>query len=297
MLPIINKEIEGTKYSIYDARVLPENPLLGLNLKNTTKLHLLQGPITVFEGDTYAGDARIRDMEPKEERLISYAVDLGMEVNPVEATAPNQLQTVKIVKGILYANSRLQQTKTYNVRNRTDKDRVLLIEHPIRPNWKLLDTEKPFESSRDVYRFLVAVPAAKAASLKVVEQQNQSSEIALTNANDQTVRLYLSSTVVSPKVKEALEKATTFRTKLAETGKELMEAKQQIKDIGTDQVRIRADMERLPQNSPLFQRYLKKLDGQETQIEQIQEKIATLRQQEDGQRKKYEAFLESLDIE
>ena len=131
----------------------------------------------------------------------------------------------------------------------------------------------------------------------MVEQQNQSSEIALTNANDQTVRLYLSSTVVSPKVKEALEKATTFRTKLAETGKELMEAKQQIKDIGTDQVRIRADMERLPQNSPLFQRYLKKLDGQETQIEQLQEKIATLRQQEDGQRKKYEAFLESLDIE
>ena len=177
MLPIINKEIEGTKYSIYDARVLPENPLLGLKLKNTTKLHLLQGPITVFEGDTYAGDARIRDMEPKEERLISYAVDLGMEVNPVEATAPNQLQTVKIVKGILYANSRLQQTKTYNVKNRTDKDRMLLIEHPIRPNWKLLDTEKPMESSRDMYRFLVAVPAGKTASLKVVEQQNQGSEI------------------------------------------------------------------------------------------------------------------------
>ncbi len=82
-LPIINKDVEGTRVSIYNERTQAKFPLLGLKFKNTSGLHLMQGPITVFEGSNYAGDARILDLEPNEERLLSYAVDLGTEVNPV----------------------------------------------------------------------------------------------------------------------------------------------------------------------------------------------------------------------
>ncbi|HEY7425169.1 MAG TPA: DUF4139 domain-containing protein, partial [Gemmataceae bacterium] len=83
LLPIINKDVEGTRVSIYNERTQAKFPLLGLKFKNTSGLHLMQGPITVFEGSNYAGDARILDLQPGEERLISYAVDLGTEVNPV----------------------------------------------------------------------------------------------------------------------------------------------------------------------------------------------------------------------
>ena len=83
LLPIVNKDVEGTRCSIYNERTQAKFPLLGLKFKNTSGLHLMQGPITVFEGSNYAGDARILDVEPNEERLISYAVDLGTEVNPV----------------------------------------------------------------------------------------------------------------------------------------------------------------------------------------------------------------------
>ena len=83
LLPIINKDVEGTRVSIYNERTQAKFPLLGLKFKNTTGLHLSQGPITVFDGSNYAGDSRILDVEPNEERLLSYAVDLGMEVNPV----------------------------------------------------------------------------------------------------------------------------------------------------------------------------------------------------------------------
>ena len=57
MLPIIGDEVEIEKLSIYNASVLPRNPLNGARLKNTTKKHLLQGPITVFAENSYAGDA------------------------------------------------------------------------------------------------------------------------------------------------------------------------------------------------------------------------------------------------
>src|SRR5262249_19782086 len=91
MLPIVNQPIEGKKVSIYNPQVHAKYPLLGLKLKTTTGLHLTQGPITVFDSSRYAGDARILDLEPNEDRLISYAVDLGTEVEPVAASTPDRL--------------------------------------------------------------------------------------------------------------------------------------------------------------------------------------------------------------
>src|SRR5207244_1706045 len=56
LLPIVGKEVEGTRVSIYNERTQAKFPLLGLKLKNTSGLHLMQGPVTVFEGSSYAGD-------------------------------------------------------------------------------------------------------------------------------------------------------------------------------------------------------------------------------------------------
>ena len=85
LIPIVNGEVEGNKLSIYNQRVNARYPLNGFRLKNSTALHLLQGPITVFDGGIYAGDARIADLPPGQERLISYALDLKTEV---ETQAP-----------------------------------------------------------------------------------------------------------------------------------------------------------------------------------------------------------------
>src|SRR5262249_56915766 len=79
MLPIVGKDVEGQRVSIYNPGVQARHPLLGLRLKNTSGLHLNQGPVTVFEGSTYAGDTRVLDVQPNEERLVACASDLGRE--------------------------------------------------------------------------------------------------------------------------------------------------------------------------------------------------------------------------
>jgi hypothetical protein len=297
MLPIVNQPIKGSKVSIYNQKVHAKYPLLGLKLKNTTGLHLTQGPITVFDSSRYAGDARILDLQPNEERLISYAVDLGTEVEPVAKSTPDHLIAVKIVKGILYATSKWRESKSYQVKNRSEQDRVLLIEHPFRADWKLVSPEKPAERSREVYRFQVAVPAGKPARLEVVEEQDRVSQVILSNSDDQTIRLYLTSKVSSPKVREALAQAIALKTKLADTLRVIAKAEADLKAITDDQARLRANLERVPKTSAAYQRYLKKFDEQEPQIEKLQEQIRKARQKEEEQRKAYETFLVSLNVE
>ena len=80
MLPILNTAIEGRKVSIYDPSVHAKHPLSGLQLTNSTAVHIMQGPVTVFDSDSYAGDALIGDLAPGSQRLISYAMDLDVEV-------------------------------------------------------------------------------------------------------------------------------------------------------------------------------------------------------------------------
>src|SRR4029078_12540588 len=101
MLPIVGKDVEGSKLSIYNERVQVKHPLLGLRFKNTSGAHLNQGPITVFEGNVYAGATRVLDVQPNEERLLSYAIDLGTEVDPKAGAGKQQITSVKAVKGIV----------------------------------------------------------------------------------------------------------------------------------------------------------------------------------------------------
>src|SRR6185369_2452203 len=99
MLAILNGSVQGEKVSIYNPNVQAKHPLNGLKLTNSTGLHLMQGPVTVFDDGTYAGDARIEDLPPGSERLISYALDLDTEVAPESKPQPEQLVKVKVAKG------------------------------------------------------------------------------------------------------------------------------------------------------------------------------------------------------
>jgi hypothetical protein len=169
MLPILDQTIQGHKFSIYNETVHAKYPLLGLKLKNTSGQPLTQGPITVYDGGTFGGDTRILDLQPNEERLLSYALDQGTEVKIETKQTPSPDMFFKIGADSLSAKYDVRETKTYTLKNRSSHDREVLIEHPLRSEWKLVEPKKPAEQTRDLYRFQVSVPAGKTVSLDVVE--------------------------------------------------------------------------------------------------------------------------------
>jgi hypothetical protein len=297
MLPIITKDIEGTKVSIYNQGTHAKFPLLGLKFKNTSGMNLMQGPITVFENNSYAGDSRILDLQPDEERLLSYAIDLGAEVEPINAANNGKLTKVKVNKGILYTTTLIHEAKTYKAKNRSQTDRLLIVEHPYRPEFHLVSSQKPSEQARDVYRFEVKVPAGKTADLNVAEERDVISAVQLSNSDDQTMRVFLNETVTSAKVKAALQKAIELRTIWAKTQQDLGQVQKQLKDVTDDQGRLRANMKELPQSSPLFKKYLEKLEKQEGEIEEMQATIKKLQDMEHTQRQAFDNYLGGLDVE
>ncbi len=180
MLPILNQHVEGNKVSIYNTSVHTRYPLLGLRLKNTSGQPLTQGPITVYEDGSYAGDTRILDLQAGEERLLSYALDLGTEIKPEHKTNLGPHMTLRIDSATLTANFKVRETTTYQIKNRSPHERVVILEHPLRGDWNLITPAKLPERSRDVYRFQVVVPSGQLVKYDVVEEQGRVEPFTLT---------------------------------------------------------------------------------------------------------------------
>lgn len=266
LLPIVTEEIQGDKLSIYNETTHAKFPLLGLRFRNTTKLHLMQGPITVYDNSSYAGDARILDLQPNEERLLSYAIDLGVEVEPVVHEAKERIIQIKIVKGVLQSTVKTRASKTYTIKNRTEHERTVLIEHPYRSEFTLVKPEKAEERARDVYRFEVLVAAGKTARRDVVEEKEEQGNRPLADIDEESVRFVASQRVTSEKVKEALAQTMALKGKLLATRQENARKNQRLAEIGNDQARLRANLKEVPPSSEAYKRYVKKFDAQESEI-------------------------------
>jgi len=297
LLPIVAKDVETKRVSIYNERTHAKFPLLGLQLKNTSGAHLMQGPITVFEGSVYGGDAKIADLQPNEERLISYAVDLGTEVDAKPSSDNGRITSVKAVKGVIHTTTKVRETKTYTVANRNDVERSMLIEHPVRNDFKLTDTDKPTETAADVYRFAVKVPAGKTETKAVTEERLLNQGVNIASTNDDQIRFFLNQTAITPKVKAALEQAMSLRWDLQKVTREIQEQEKQLKVITDDQGRLRANLREMPTTAAAYKRYLEKFDQQETQIEAFQAKIKTLQADEHAKKKAFDDYLAALDAE
>jgi hypothetical protein len=297
MLPIVGERVEVEKVAIYDDRVLAKHPLSGLRLVNTTKLDLMQGPVTVFEAGAYAGDARVEDMAPGSERLVSYAVDLDVEVNPRMEQRPEEIVAVKIAKGTLIATRKYARTKAFEIKNSGSKPVKLLVEHPREGGWNLVAPKEAAETTRDRYRFAVTAEPGKPAKLEVAEEQQGVQHVALTNVDDGTILFYIRAKATSPKVKEALEQVIAKKRAIEEIVRQRQEREREIQVVEQEQNRIRQNMAQLDRTNELYAKYVKKFAEQEDRVEVLRKEIAGLVKQEQEARKALDEFLVTVTLE
>jgi hypothetical protein len=296
MFPIVTKHIQGQRVSIYNQNVQKTHPLRGLKFKNTSEAYLNQGPITVFEGSTYAGDTRILDVNKNEERLLSYAIDLGMEVDPQVGPGTQQITSVRAVKGIITTTTKFTEEKRYRIINRSEQDRVLLIEHPNRSNqqFRLVETDKPVEETPEFYRFQTSLKSGETKTFTVKEERDVRTTVQLSNSSDDQIRYFISLSQSSPTLKQKLQEALTLKGQWDAVRRELQQVVADLQRLHADQDRIRKNLRETPSEAEVYKTYLKKLNDQEKEIDGLTAKQKELMAQEFQARKRYEDYLANL---
>jgi predicted nuclease with TOPRIM domain len=187
----------------------------------------------------------------------------------------------------------------YDVSNRSTTDRTLLIEHPNRKGqgFAFKGEHQPKEEAADVYRFEVPVGAKKDLSYTVVEERPDHATVQLTNSADDQIRYFLSLKEAPPALKAKLTEALKVKGSWDKVRQDVQAANTRIQAITQDQQRLRSNMRELPRDSDLFKRYLKTLEEQEKEMDELQTKLKALQADETKARSAYDDFLANLSAE
>lgn len=297
MIPILNANIIGRRVSIFSQGENSGHPMRGVELVNESNLQLLPGPISVFDGAAYAGDAQIGHISKGDKRLLSYSLDLDVGV----ITKPQSESTVrrlKIVDGTIVRTVTNSNAVSYAFDNKDAKrGRTIIVEHPRYEGWTLKEPAKAMEETASQYRFEVEVDAAKGKTFSVVQERTDSQTMAVTSIDMETVLAYHKNGKLSDAVLRAIQDVGKKQGEINATEREIAELDRQKSEIDSEQSRIRENMGKIDRTAQLYTRYMTKLTDQETQLEQLRDQRKDKQKMLEGQRVALAEFLRTLSAE
>ena len=301
MIPIVQQRVEAQLVSIYDPSVLAVHPLRGVRLVNDTGLHLAAGPVSVFGSGGFTGNARIGDIVPGESRLLSYAVDLDVEVQQTGSSEPERITAVTLRNGLIETTFRQRIVTTYRVESGEDQARFLIVEHPRRSGFEVVSPETAPVETREGYRFGVAIvgedasedeepgdsavptharcPAGAGCTLEVVMERTDLRRLAISNVTTDQLAFYLENVELTEEDRAVLAQILELYRQIGEVDRSISERQARLDAIHREQSRIRQNMAELERNSSLYRRYLSDLETQENELDSLQLNIEELRDQ------------------
>ncbi|HVN09227.1 MAG TPA: hypothetical protein VMV61_09655, partial [Patescibacteria group bacterium] len=209
----------------------------------------------------------------------SYAADLGVRVDAKNDVVSKPTKRVYIARGVLVEVSGIREQKTYTIRNEDTHPRTVVIEHPRRPEYKLVGDLEPAETTAAMYRFRVNVEPKKTATLTVPEEKPVETRYAVTNLTDDQITVIARQRIISPEVEEALRKILAQKGVIAGIDHELATRRDETKRIFDDQQRLRENMKALKgsaEEKALLERYTRELNDEEDRLAAIRKETSDL---------------------
>lgn len=273
MLPFLQQKVSSRKLLIFqDGKGL--NPLSAAEITNSTGKTLDGGPITVYETGTYAGEALMETLKAGDKRLISYAVDLGTRVTTNINSGAANIQQVSAKRGVLTVRYVRQEDKVYSIQNVDAKAKTLVIEHPLRTNFKLISAAKPAETTSNAYRFEVKLAPNGKEEFTVQEEYVYSQNFGVSSMTPEGIQFYLSGRSISDSGRKQLEAIAAKKAEIAAAEAAARASESELNDLAADQDRLRKNIESLSRvngQSDQVQTYSRQLATQESAIAKLRD--------------------------
>jgi hypothetical protein len=279
MLPFLQQPIAARKLLIY-SDTSSVHPMNAAELTNNTGKTLDGGPITVYDAGTYAGEALVETVKVGDKRLISYGVDLGTRVTTQFDSNSDVVREIHARRGTLTTRHALQETRTYTIHNVDQKAKTLVMQHPVRPGYKLLN-QKPSETTPTAYWFEVKLGPGATEKFAVTEERLYEESTLITNLGPDILVSYLQNKTLSDAARKALGQVLALKRQQADIASQIAATRQQLANLERDQQRMRQNIDSLNRVSgqqDQVQRYAKLLAEQEARIAELRTREGDLEQ-------------------
>jgi len=301
LVPIVLKPFNGRTVLLYQKASRAENPMRCVEFENTTGLTLEGGPVTVLEDGSYVGEAMLDTMKPVEQRLVPYAVELGVRVMDRVNSHTENVSRVVVRKGVLKAHSATLDTTTYTLINKSDRDYIVYLDHP-RPDReaKLADTPSPHEVTDNYWRFRFVLPKRETAKYPVTWRRPWSQQFALNALDGNTLSAWIDQKYVDAATQAVMREIVQHRAAVDDLERQVAALVKERETIHAEQKRIRENLQSLGDRASekeLRERFVRTLNTQEDRLEKIVTEIADRAKQQEAARKLVEEAVARIDVD
>ncbi|MGD0298778.1 MAG: DUF4139 domain-containing protein [Bryobacteraceae bacterium] len=297
MLPFLQQKIGSRKLLIYSENY-GEHPMNAAELTNSTGKTLDGGPITVFDAQSYAGEALMTTLKTGDKRLISYAVDLGTRITTKFDSTGNLVREIHVNRGMLSTRLAQQETRTFTIRNVDQKSKTLIIERPQRAGYKLLN-QKPTETTADAYRFEVKLGPDATQKFAVNEELLFDNSFEVSSLTPDLLLTYVRNKAISETGRRELQQILDLKRQIADADNQIHQIDTEINNLVTDQERIRRNIQSLNNVSgqqEQVQKYARQLSTQESQLATLRDHANDLKKQKSTLQTNLDTQIEKLDF-
>lgn len=278
LVPILQTTVTADRLSLWNDAT-GARPRRAVWLRNTSALTLDAGSLSIVDGGAFAGEGLIETLKPNERRLVTYAADLGVQVNARASDTPTRLVRLSAAKGVVTQQSEQRWRRTYTVRNDDREARVVVIEHPVRAGWTLGAAATPEESTATAHRFRVSVPAGETATLDVDEVRPGTATIGINELHRDRLRVLISGADARDSVEQAMAPIFAKSAELDALEADMQRRSDELDGITRDQDRVRENIKALGTSSAerrLLERYARQLEEQENRVDALKRDLAEL---------------------
>ncbi|MFO1236497.1 MAG: hypothetical protein U1F24_05675 [Alphaproteobacteria bacterium] len=299
-VPILDREVPAQMISFYQPYTHPTHPLSAVKLTNETGTGLPPGITTLFDNSSgrtvFAGDAVLSVLPVGEDRILSYAVDQKVTIDEDE-TEDSTLSGAKLVNGVLETEVSRRSTMTYTIKGAAAEDRTVVIETP-RNTWELTSHDiNTVEKAGAYLRLPVAVGAGKTETLNVVWEKIDHNSAEVIDAGSDTIAYYASADSKLPEpIRAAFARIAELKAAVARIDEAIEQAKAERGRIQEEQVRIRANLEAVPEGSDLQRRYLSTLAAQEDRLAALEADMVRLAGEHAAAEEALRAYVMSINL-
>jgi hypothetical protein len=205
-------------------------------------------------------------------------VELGISVTTDSQYRSTNLHEIKIGKYAETFQFSIQHTK-YNLRNKSNEEKTLIIEHPRQYQYDLYETSDPDEETESYYRYKVNLPPMTTETFEIKLRRIEKRRLTLNQIAKKDIEKWFKLKLISEPQRDFLLKIYDLEMQKREIEQEINKTTQNIKHIIEDQQRLRENLKSLGDSQSegrLKEKYVTKLEQQEETLEQFKQKIEDL---------------------
>ena len=283
LVPILTEVIKAKRILLYNKTEHDKNPNVCLEITNNTDLTLERGPVTIIYDDNLAGEAIIPFLNKDDTRLLNYAVEQAVIITHEEKSENKSVH--KVTFGGAHANEWYYTNRMtlYKINNKTNEEKQLYLDHPKTLGYEFIEKPIEPEETTNYWRFKLTLKPKSAIKFNLKEQRELSSSYYLWNWSKEDymkkVSFYIKQNFIDTKLENELNEIAELISRFNEL-KDKQEKLYQERDMMTEeQNRLRENISVLGndnQSATLRERYIKKLNDQESRFETISSDLKTL---------------------